>query len=154
MKTPMRVLLAVAVATALAALAAGCGDSATDDPSAGGNNGPAARGDMAAVFQQALDPLVDDGTITAQQEDAVLAAITASMPAGGPQGAQESSPPSTPEERPGPGAMFSSALDDLVDDGTLTAAQSEAVLAALSAAMPQRDGAAPPGAPSAETQSL
>lgn len=92
--------------------------------------------------------LVDKSTITADQEEAVLTAITASQPQGGrggtppsgnpmPQGSPPAQTGGQQADRPDPSTMFSSALDDLVAGGMLTAAQKEAVLTALSAAMPQ-----------------
>jgi hypothetical protein len=153
-KKPLAVLLAVGLTLMLVAPLAACGGSSATSTTAA-NDRAAGPGDMSAVFRQTLDALVDEGTITADQEEAVLTAISASRP----QGAQGGTPPSgspMPQgsppaqtggqqaDRPDPSTMFSNALDDLVAAGTITAAQEEAVLTALSAAMPQQGGA--PGA--------
>ena len=155
-----RPLVAVAVAAVLlaAALAGGlvlaaCGSS--DDASAtqAAATGPAGQPpDMTSMFAQALDPLVEDGTITSDQESAVIEALGSSGPGG--QGGQPSpgaTPPSgempaagaTPPgggqqgSMPDPSQMFGTALDDLVGDGTITTSQETAISEALSAVMQQ-----------------
>ena len=65
-----------------AAVVAVVGDSttdstATDDP---------ARPDPSTKLQEVLQPLVDDGTITQDQADKVIAALVAARPLGGPDG--------------------------------------------------------------------
>jgi hypothetical protein len=113
---------------------------------------------MSAMFTQALDPLVEAGTITNDQETAVVEAIGSSMPGAGDQGQSGQAPSSgatppaggmlspgatpqggTPQQgsMPDPSQMFSSALAALVDDGTITSAQQTAIVEALSAAMQQ-----------------
>jgi hypothetical protein len=163
-----RPLVAVAVAVVILAAAtaggfliAGCGGSsgsasATQTAAAGpGGQAP----DMSSLFAQALDPLVQDGTITRDQESAVIDALGSAGPGGQAPGGQPSggqlSPGATPPsgQMPSPGAtppsggqqgslpdpsqMFSSALDGLVSDGTITASQETAISEALSSAMQQ-----------------
>jgi hypothetical protein len=166
-----RPLVAVAIAVAILAAAttgglllAACGSSsgsasttqaaATNDP---GGQAP----DMSATFTTALDPLVKAGTITSAQESSVIDALSSSMPGGGQggQGGQPSAgatppsgqtpaagatPPSggTQGSKPDASQMFSSTLDGLVSDGTITSAQETAISKALSSAMQQ---AGPPG---------
>jgi hypothetical protein len=161
-----RPIVAVAVAALIlaAATAAGlglaaCGGSsgtATTQAAATGAPGGGQPPDMSAMFTQALDPLVEDGTITSDQETAVVEALASAMPGPGGQGGQMPSygatPPSgqmpspgaTPQggvpqqgSMPAPSQMFSSALDSLVSDGTITAAQGTAIAEALGAAMQQ-----------------
>lgn len=154
MKKTLASLLAVGLTLMLVALLAACGGSSATSTTAAKDRA-AGPGDMSAVFRQTLDALVEEGTITADQEEAVLTAISASRP----QGDQGGTPPSgspmplgrPPAQtggqqavRPDAGTMFSGVLDDLVAASTITAAQEEAVLTALSAAMPQQGGA--PGA--------
>jgi hypothetical protein len=110
--------------------------------------------DMSSMFGTALDPLVEAGTITSDQETTVIDALTSSMPSGGqggqggrpspgatpPTGQMPSSgatPPSGAQQGSAPDAsqMFSSTLDGLVSDGTITSAQETAVSEALSSAM-------------------
>jgi hypothetical protein len=162
-----RPIVAVAVAALILAVAtvaglglAACGDSsgsaATTEAAAGGAAGGRPP-DMSAMFTQALDPLVEAGTITSDQEAAVVEAIGSSMPGAGDQGRSGQAPSSgatppaggmpspgatpqggTPQgSMPDPSQMFSSALAALVDDGTITSAQQTAIVEALSAAMQQ-----------------
>ena len=163
-----RPIVAVAVAALILAVAtvaglglAACGDSsgsaATTQTAADGAAGGQPP-DMSAMFTQALDPLVEDGTITSDQETAVVEAISSSMPGPGGQGQSGQAPSSgatppaggmpspgatpqggTPQQgsMPDPSQMFSSALDALVDDGTITSAQETAIAEALSSAMQQ-----------------
>jgi hypothetical protein len=129
---------------------------------------------MSALFTQALDPLVEEGTITSAQETAVVAALTSSRPDGGPGQGGEGQPEEMPSlgapppggqvpssdatppggqlgaapqgSAPDPSRMFSSALDALVSDGTITRAQETAITEALNSAMlqggPGRQGGA------------
>lgn len=137
-------LIVVVTAAAGAAISA-CGSSdSTAKAAASAPPGGGQRPDMSSMFTQALDPLVEKGTITGDQETAVVDALSASMPAGGGpgQGGTQPSPGATsggasPQSgsRPDPGTMFSSALDTLVDKGTITAAQEKAIAKALSAAV-------------------
>ena len=107
---------------------------------------------MSATFSTALDPLVEAGTITSDQESTVIDALTSSMP-GGQGGQGQPSPGATPPSgqmpssgatppsggqqgsAPDAGQMFSSTLDGLVTDGTITSAQETAISEALSSAM-------------------
>ena len=153
--------LILAAATAAGLGLAACGDSSgaastTQAAATGGAGGQPP--DMSAMFTQALDPLVEDETITADQETAVIERLTSSMPGPGGQGqggqmpGDGATPPSgqlpssgaTPQggmpsqgSMPDPSEMFSSALAALVDDGTITSAQEAAITEALGAAMQQ-----------------
>jgi hypothetical protein len=130
----------------IVALTAACGGStATESVSGarpGGADAPAgapgaspgaqlAGGpDMSGIVGDALQSLVDDGTITADQMAAVQEALSEAAPAAPP--AQRSDATQTPKgEALQPGDMFADALDALVDDDTLTSAQAEAVSNAL-----------------------
>jgi hypothetical protein len=145
----------LAAATAGGLLIAACGSSsgsASDTTqAAGGVTGQPP--DMSSLSTTALDPLVQDGTISSDQESAVIEALSSTMPGGG-QGGQPSpgaTPPSgempgagaTPpssgqlESMPDAGQMFGSALDGLVSDGTITSSQQTAIGEALSSAMQQ-----------------
>ena len=104
-------------------------------------------GDPSAMIAQQLDALVADGTITGDQQTAVLAAIKASLlerSGGTSQGAPPSpgAQPSAGAQPPRPGAMFSAALDALVEKGTITAVQQAAIEAALTQGMPDAPGGA------------
>ncbi len=160
-----RPIVAVAVAALILAAAtsaglglAACGDSSGTAAQAAATGAPGGGQppDMSVMFTQALDPLVEDGTMTSDQETAVVEALASSMPGPGGQGAQMPSSGATPPsgQMPSPGAapqggvpqqgsmpdpsqMFSSALDSLVSDGTITAAQEAAIAEALGAAMQQ-----------------
>ena len=151
--------LILAVATSAGLGLAACGNSSGTAATQAAATGAPGRGqppDMSAMFTQALDPLVEDGTITSDQETAVVEALASSMPGPGARGAQMPSSGATPPsgQMPSPGAvpqggvpqqgsipdpseMFSSALDSLVSDGTITAAQEAAIAEALGAAMQQ-----------------
>jgi hypothetical protein len=157
---------------------AACGDSSGSATTQAAATGPAGGGqppDMSAMFAQALDPLVEDGTITSDLETAVVTALTSSMASGGPgqgdqsQNGQMPSPGATPPNgqapsagatppggrqgaappgsAPDPGRMFSSVLDALVSDGTITSAQETAISEALSSAMLQGGSTATSSAP-------
>ena len=159
MRAPIRVAVLVAslVVTVGASgfVLAACGGSSAADAQAQVGpsgmpqpNGP--MGDPSAMIAQLLDALVEDGTISSEQQTAVVDAIRTSMPGGSggaPQGAQPSpgaQPPSgaRPLDR---GAMFSTALAALVEKGTITAAQQTAIEAALTQDMPGApSGAQPP----------
>ncbi len=143
MKRNALILIVAVLTVVLAALVVGCGDSSTDGSGTVSGDQPRGPGDPTAMLGAALDPLVEAGTITAEQEEAVLGAIAANRP----QRPEGGAPPDAADgQRPAPGEMFSSALDGLVSDGTLDEAQSEAVSEALTAAMPQRGMAVPGGA--------
>jgi hypothetical protein len=158
-----RPLVAVAIAVAILAAAttgglllAACGSSsgsASTTQAAATNASGGQAPDMSATFTAALDPLVKAGTITSAQESTVIDALSSSMPSGG-QGGQPSAgatppsgqtpaagatPPSggTQGSKPDASQMFSSTLDGLVSDGTITSAQETAISKALSSAMQQ-----------------
>jgi hypothetical protein len=161
MKRRLTGLLVVGALAALAILSAGCGAATTSSDAADGGavSRPGSGGpdDVSAAIKGALDGLVTQGTITASQESAVLDALVAQRPGGqqGRPGAAPSDQP-TPQGSPaapadGPpggnvqpqdiGTMFADALDTLVEDGTISSAQEQAVLDALTAALPQPTGA-------------
>jgi hypothetical protein len=143
--------LILAATVVAGAVITACGSSgSTAKATATAPPGGGQRPDMSGMFTQALDPLVRKGTITSDQETGVVKAITAAMPSGGapgqggtPPGAGgQPSPGATPGggaapsgSRPGPGAMFTTALDPLVSKGTITATQAKAIVTALSAGM-------------------
>ena len=150
------VLILAAVTVAGFGIAA-CGsssDSAATTAQAAVTGAPGGQApDMSALFTKALDPLAEDGTITSEQESAVIDALASSTPGGG-QGGQMPSAGATPPSgqapsdgatppsgsqgsMPDPGQMFSTALDSLVSDGTITSAQETAITEALSSAMQQ-----------------
>ncbi len=165
-----RPTMAVAVAALILAAAtlggfalAACGGSsggATAEAAASGLPGRGQMPDMSAVIAQALDPLVEAGTISAEQQDAAVEALASSMPSGGGvgQGGQPPSPGTRPSagatppsgSMPDPGQMVTAALDGLVAEGTITAQQESAISAALSSAMRQ---GGPSQAGGTETQS-
>jgi hypothetical protein len=138
------ILAAVTVAGFGIAACGSSSDSATTTQAAAtGASGGGQAPDMSAMFTQALDPLVKDGTITSDQEGAVIDALASSTPGGGAgQGGQMPSAGATPPSgaqgsMPDPSQMFSAALDSLVSDGTITSAQEAAITEALSSAMQQ-----------------
>lgn len=87
-------MMAVAVTALILAAAtvggfaiAACGDS-SDGTAKAAVSGPSGGGqtpDMSAACTQALDRLVEQGTITSEQADAVLDALAAAMPSPGAQ---------------------------------------------------------------------
>jgi hypothetical protein len=133
---------------------AGCGGKSA---TAGRSNRPGFNGQwggLGTMLARQLDPLVQQGTITSDQEKAVLAAFQKVI-AGRMQGGQapyqggQSPAPGVQQQQPRGGAMFASALAALVKSGTITSAQSEAISQAL---MSGRRGFAPPsGAPPAQS---
>jgi hypothetical protein len=92
-------------------------------------------GDSSAMLGRRLDPLVQRGTISAAQQQSIVAALTDAV-----ANARPSVMPTGGAQPPDLGALFSTALDPLVNDGIITAAQEAAVSTALSAP--------PAGAPS------
>ena len=159
MRKAMPLGLVAVPAIAGIALAA-CGSAAgtaTPGSAASGRSGPAASGmpmagqppDMQGVVASAWAGLVDDGTITAEQQTAVATAFE-----GGTGGPPQASPPASqqPAQQPGQphsgaGDLIATVVAGLVEDGTLTKAQGEAVTQALSQMMPGGRGArAPPDA--------
>ncbi len=137
---------------------AACGGSSVADAQA--QAGPSGMpqpngqmGDPSTRIAQQLDALVEDGRITSGQQTAVVGAIKAFMPGGSggaPQGAPPSpgaqpssgAQPSTGAQPPDRSAVFSTALDALVEKGTITAAQQTAIEAALTQGMPGAPGGA------------
>jgi hypothetical protein len=163
MRKSVRAVLVAASVVAVAAVAAvGLAACGTSESTAQAQTVPAnaqgggTMGDPSSMFTQALDPLVTAGTITNDQEQTVISALSSSMSANAPSGGMQTPPaqPSggsqpTPGAQPsagatppagmpqgGPAAAFSDALDGLVSDGTITAAQATAIEDALSAAQP------------------
>jgi hypothetical protein len=145
------VILAAATTGGLLLTACGSSSGSASTTQAAATNAPGGQApDMTSVFSSALDPLVEAGTISSDQESTVLDALTSSMPSSG-QGGQPS-PGATPPSGQAPSAgatppsgaqgampdasqMFSSPLDSLVSDGTITSAQETAISEALSSAM-------------------
>ncbi len=131
-------------------------------PAGPGENG-GMPGDPSTMLTQRLDALVSAGTITSAQEQTVVSALKAAMSgafSGGQAGQTAPAPGATPPAQgaaPSPGAtppsqggvppgqggasgaggpgarLFSGALAELVTAGTITKAQSQAVLEALTA---------------------
>jgi len=150
-------LAAVILAAALAGgfVLAACGSSDDADATQAAATGPAGQApDMSSMFAEALDPLVEDGTITSDQESAVIEALGSGGPGGQPAGGQPSpgatppsgempaagaTPPSGGQQgsMPDPSQLFGTALDDLVSAGTITSSQETAISEALSSAMQQ-----------------
>ena len=149
------VILAAATTGGLLLVACGSSSGSASTTQAAATNAPGGQApDMDSTFSAALDPLVEAGTITGDQESTVIDALTSSMPSGG-QGGQggRPSPGATPlsGQMPSSGAtppsggrqgsapdasqMFSSTLDGLVTDGIVTSAQETAISKALSSAM-------------------
>lgn len=79
--------------------------------------------ERAAKFGEVLQTLVDDGTLTSAQRDAIVSALTIR-------------PTERPAERPDPSTIMTTRLQGLLDDGTITVAQRDAVITALQAARP------------------
>jgi hypothetical protein len=159
-----RPIIAVAAATLILAAAtvagiglAACGDSSgtAGTTQATGMDAGGQPPDMSAVFSEALDPLVEDGTITGDQESAVIEVLASSAPGGqgGPPAGGQPSPGATPPggemptdgatppggeqqgSTPDPSQVFGAALDGLVSDGTITNSQEAAITEALSSAL-------------------
>lgn len=86
-------------------------------------------GDGQGGFQTQLDALVSAGTITSDQETAIITALTPSdkngaKPSGDSQG-------TAPSDKGTPSDRFKTQLDALVTDGTMTADQETAIITAL-----------------------
>lgn len=81
--------------------------------------------ERAAKFAEVLQSLVDDGTLTTAQVEAVVGALT-------------TRPETRPAERPDPTTIMTTRLQSLVDDGTITTAERDTVIATLQAARPDR----------------
>jgi polyhydroxyalkanoate synthesis regulator phasin len=143
--------MALLVTTGILALA-GCGGTSSKASQSGRPGFGGQPGDIATLLAKQLDPLVEKGTITSDQEKAVVAAFESTM-AGGGQGGQAPSPGSLQQQpqsggKPG-GGMFTSVLASLVKNGTITSAQSKAISQALMSG--QRGFAVPSGAPSPQS---
>lgn len=161
-------LVLIVALTAGAALLSACGSSSTTATGSSGGGTATTQSvaggppDMSAVFADTLAGLVSDGTLTAAQQEAVLNALSTAGPAGAPGAGQPSaapapqgSPPAQADGQMNPpdaSSMVAGALEPLVAEGTLTSAQQQAVVDALSSAMPQ-PGSAPAAAPGGATQS-
>ena len=154
MRRAIVVFTVVALPVAVAGLAvAACGEepgaSATAQ-TAGITAGPGPRGgafDLASVVGDVLDGLVADGTISAAQREAVVAAVDDRMGGGWPQASPPAAGQSPPARQQAPEGrdMLGPLLDPLVEDGTLTTAQAEAISTAVADAMPELpDARAPP----------
>lgn len=151
-------LSVVIVPAAAAAVAlASCGGSAATAtvPGAGQSGMSHDAPDMGAAVSDALAVLVDDGTITSAQKDVVVAAFGDGARPGGP-GPQASPPPpgqepATKAQAPGGDDMVASVLAPLVDDGTLTEAQSDAIAHALADALPDVPRARSPPSDASQT---
>jgi hypothetical protein len=103
---------------------------------------------MSGVVSDALDALVDDGTITGTQKAAVVEAFGRGPQGGRPQASPPPAQrePATKGQAPG-GEMLASVLDSLVEDGTLTSAEADAISQAIADLMPALpDTRAPPTA--------
>jgi hypothetical protein len=162
MRRPLAAIAAavviLAAATAGGLLLAACGGSsdAADSAQTAAAGGPGGQPpDMSSMFAEALDPLVEAGTITSDQETAVISALGSAGPGGAQGQGGQPSPGATPPsgQMPDDGAtppsggqqgsmpdasqMFDSTLDGLVSDGTITASQQTAISEALSSAMQQ-----------------
>lgn len=85
-------------------------------------------GDREQHLRDALQSLVDDGTLTAADVDAVVTALST----------KPATPPAPPADgsEPDHAAMMKNRLQSLVDDGTLSSSQLDKIVAALDAAMP------------------
>jgi len=117
-----------------AAISVQASDTSVPGNSIGGDVMGDHDGDREQHLRDALQPLVDDGSITAADVDAVATALS-TKPATRP------APPADGSE-PDHAAMLTSRLQPLVDAGTLTSAKLDKIVAALDAAMPAggRDG--------------
>jgi hypothetical protein len=106
------------------------GGGAMDDGD--GHMGAEHHGNREDHLREALQPLVDDGTLTAADLDAVVTAL----------GTRPSTPPTPPADgsMPDPSTRIKARLQSLVDDGTLSASDLDKVAAALVAAMPADGG--------------
>ena len=127
--------LAVVAALTIALAVSGCGGSSSattlsTPPPSGAPQGAGmiGDGDPSAMLGSRLALLVEDGTISASQHDSIVTALKGAM-TGARTGDAE---PRSGGQPPDLGAMFSSALDPLVDDGTITPSQETAVTTALS----------------------
>ena len=149
MRKKIAVIVAVALIVAAASVAGlaltACGSSSgaaaassASQPASASQAAPAGQpADMSATFTKALDTLVQDGTITSDQQSAVIKALEASAPSSNaPPAGGQSAAGSTPPTMPDPTEMFSSSLDPLVTDGTISSAQETAIITALGAALP------------------
>lgn len=154
------IVLVPAVAAGLVSIGCGGSTAATANVPGPGTSGmPRGQGpgDMSDALSDALDALVDDGTITSAQKTAVVEALSKGTRA---EPSQDGTPPAAPPQAspppadrdpaakaqaPGGAVMFADALDALVKDGTITSAQADAISQAIADAVPDMPGArAPP----------
>src|SRR3954447_8224727 len=84
------------------------GTSDTTATTGTGDSPDATRPDPGTRLQEVLKPLVDDGTITQDQADKVIAAIVAAPPADGPHGGPLRRPPRPPRPPAAPAAPAAS----------------------------------------------
>jgi polyhydroxyalkanoate synthesis regulator phasin len=112
-------------------------DATTPDattPASGDTTTPV-HADPSTKLGEVLKPLVDDGTITQDQADKVIAAIVAARPAGGPDGGHRG-----PGGFGGPGGLIGKGLDvvattlGITNDEVLTALKNGQTLADLAVA--------------------
>lgn len=140
--TVRTITLAAVAMLAMAIGIAACGDSndSTTTTSPTPSSSPSASmpqagdpsGDLGAMLSTLLEPLVEDGTISATQQESVLAALEDTM-----SSASSASPSAGSEQAEATGepsdlrAMFATALGPLVADGSITAAQKRAIMKSL-----------------------
>lgn len=104
-------------------------DSATATPPAGDDGQDTNRPEPGAHLSAAIQPLVDAGTITAEQQTALIDATKAAHDAAEAAGTAHD-----------PGSLLTSTLAAQVSAGSLTQAQSDAITAAVVAARPVGGG--------------
>ena len=147
----LMVLSAVVVATAI--VVSGCSKSQTGNSTAVSSRPGFSVSNYKQMLDNNLASLVSDGTITSDQEDKIISAIademssrmaTMSRPSGTysrPSGSRPSGSGQWSGSRPsgsgsgrmfGGGQQYTTVLSGLVSNGTITQAQSDAVLKALS----------------------
>ncbi|MDD3270292.1 MAG: hypothetical protein PHX14_13320 [Syntrophomonadaceae bacterium] len=93
-------------------------------------NGNAATYDLSEVLQSKLDELVEDGTITEEQEVAIQSAVEETLENSAAVFSQTMGTPPPPKAG-GFDNMLSSVLDDLASTGTITEEQESAILTAI-----------------------
>ena len=105
------------------------GDTMDED---GDHMGARHHGDLGDHIREALQTLVDDGTLTSTDVDAVVSALST----------RPDTPPTPPADgsRPDRAAMLKERLQSLVDNGTLSSSDVDKIAATLAAAMPADGG--------------
>lgn len=93
-------------------------------------NGKATTYDLSEVLQSKLDELVEDGTITEEQEVAIQSAVEETLDISAASFSQTQALPPPPKAG-GFENMLSSVLDDLASTGTITEEQGSAILSAI-----------------------